>query len=87
MARMKAMLHDGMEKYDDAADNLSAYEVLTEQADAAALEKQREEERLAQERLAAEQEKQRAKEEAAAEKQPAEGRKPPSAKRAPEAGG
>ncbi|MDY6366307.1 MAG: helicase HerA-like domain-containing protein, partial [Oscillospiraceae bacterium] len=69
MARMKAMLHDGMEKYDDAADNLSAYEVLTEQADAAALQKQQEEDRLAQERLAAEQEKQRAKEEAAAEKQ------------------
>ena len=62
------MLHDGMEKYDDAADNLSAYEVLTEQADAAALEKQREEERLAQEKAAAEAEKQRAKEEAAEEK-------------------
>ena len=69
MARMKAMLHDGMEKYDDAVDNLSAYEVLAEQADAAALEKQREEERLAQEKAAAEAEKQRAKEEAAAEKQ------------------
>ena len=68
MARMKTMLHDGMEKYDDAADNLSAYEVLTEQADAAALQKQQEEDRLAQERLAAEQEKQRAKEEAAEEK-------------------
>ena len=68
MARMKAMLHDGMEKYDDSEDNLSAYEVLTEQADAAALEKQREEDRLAQERLAAEQEKQRAKEETAEEK-------------------
>ena len=68
MARMKAMLHDGMEKYDDAADNLSAYEVLTEQADAAVLQKQQEEDRLAQERLAAEQEKQRAKEEAAEEK-------------------
>ena len=27
MARMKTMLHDGMEKYDDAVDNLSAYEV------------------------------------------------------------
>ena len=69
MARMKTMLHDGMEKYDAAADNLSAYEVLTEQADAAALEKQREEERLAQEKAVAEAEKQRAKEEAAAEKQ------------------
>ena len=69
MARMKAMLHDGMEKYDDSADNLSAYEVLTEQADAAALQKQQEEDRLAQEKAAAEAEKQRAKEEAAAEKQ------------------
>ena len=70
MARMKAMLHAGMEKYDDAVDNLSAYEVLTEQADAAALQKQQEEDRLAQERLAAaEAEKQRAKEEAAVEKQ------------------
>ena len=68
MARMKAMLHDGMEKYDDSEDNLSAYEVLTEQADAAALEKQREEDRLAQEKAAAEAEKQRAKEEAAEEK-------------------
>ena len=68
MARARTMLHDGMEKYDDAVDNLSAYEVLAEQADAAALEKQQEEDRLAQERLAAEQEKQRAKEEAAEEK-------------------
>ena len=68
MARMKTMLHDGMEKYDDAVDNLSAYEVLTEQADAAALQKQQEEDRLAQEKAAAEAEKQRAKEEAAEEK-------------------
>ena len=68
MARMKAMLHDGMEKYDDAVDNLSAYEVLTEQADAVALQKQQEEDRLAQEKAAAEAEKQRAKEEAAEEK-------------------
>lgn len=69
MARAKTMLHDGMEKYDDAVDNISAYEVLTEQADAAALARQQEEERLAQEKAAAEAEKQRAKEEAAAEKQ------------------
>ena len=69
MARMKTMLHDGMEKYDDAVDNLSAYEVLTEQADAAALQKQQEEDRLAQEKADAEQEKLRAKKEAAAEKQ------------------
>ena len=69
MARMKAMLHDGMEKYDDFVDNISAYEILTEQADAAALQKQQENERLAQEKAAAEEEKRRAKEEAAAEKQ------------------
>ena len=68
MARAKVLMRDGMEKYDDAVDNLSAYEVLTEQADAAALQKRQEEDRLAQERLAAEQEKQRAKEEAAEEK-------------------
>ena len=69
MARMKTMLHDGMEKYDDFVDNISAYEILTEQADAAALQKQQENERLAQEKAAAEEEKRRAKEEAAAEKQ------------------
>ena len=69
MVRAKTMLHDGMEKYDDAVDNISAYEVLTEQADAAALARQQEEERLVQEKAAAEAEKQRAKEEAAAEKQ------------------
>ena len=68
MVRAKAMLHDGMEKYDDFVDNLSAYEVLTEQAEAAALETQREAERLVQEKAAAEQEKLRAKEEAADEK-------------------
>jgi len=69
MARAKTMLHDGMEKYDDAVDNISAYEVLTEQAGAAALAQEQEEERLAQEKAAAEAEKQRAKEGAAAEKQ------------------
>ena len=69
MVRAKAMLHDGMEKYDDFVDNLSAYEVLTEQADAEARQRQQEAERLAQEKAAAEQEKLRAKEEAAAEKQ------------------
>ena len=69
MARMKTMLHDGMEKYDDFVDNISAYEILTEQADAAAQQRQQEAERLAQEKAAAEEEKRRAKEEAAAEKQ------------------
>ena len=69
MVRAKVMLHDGMEKYDNFVDNLSAYEVLTEQADAEAQQRQQEAERLAQEKAAAEQEKLRAKEEAAAEKQ------------------
>lgn len=69
MARAKTLLHDGMEKYDDYVDNVSAYEVLTEQADAAALAREQEAERIAQEKAAAEAEKQRAKEEAAAEKQ------------------
>lgn len=32
MFRSKAMLHDGMEKYDDYVDNESAYEVLTAEA-------------------------------------------------------
>lgn len=32
MFRSKAMLHDGMEKYDDSVDNESAYEVLTAEA-------------------------------------------------------
>ena len=69
MARAKTMLHDGMEKYDDYVDNVSAYEVLTEQADAAALAKEQEAEHIAQEKAAAEAGKQRAKEEDAAEKQ------------------
>ena len=69
IVRAKAMMHDGMEKYDDAVDNLSAYEVLTQEADAAAQAKQAEAERQAREKAEAEAEKQRLKEEAAAEKQ------------------
>ena len=65
MVRAKVMMHDGMEKYDDYVDNLSAYEVLSEEANAAAEAKQQEIERKAQEKAAQEQEKQRLKEEAA----------------------
>ncbi len=65
MVRAKVMMHDGMEKYDDYVDNLSAYEVLSEEANAAAEAKQQEIERKAQEKAAQEQEKQRMKEEAA----------------------
>lgn len=38
MVRAKVMMHDGMEKYDEFVDNVSAYEVLTaerEEAEAA----------------------------------------------------
>ena len=66
--RARAMLHDGMEKYDDSVDKVSAYEMLAEQADAAALQKQQETERAAQEKAEAAAEKQKAKEDAAAEK-------------------
>ncbi len=65
MVRAKVMMHDGMEKYDDYVDNLSAYEVLSEEANAAAEAKQQEIERKAQEKAAQEQEKQHLKEEAA----------------------
>lgn len=54
MVRAKVMMHDGMEKYDDFVDNVSAYEVLSEEAD-----------RKAQEKAEAEAEKQRLKEEEA----------------------
>ena len=68
MVRAKVMLRDGMEKYDDYVDNVSAYEVLSEQATAAQEAAQAEKERKEQEKLEAAQEKQRAKDEAAEEK-------------------
>ena len=50
MTRAKAILRDGMEKYDEAEDNVSAYEVLADETQAA-------EEALAQERERLEEEK------------------------------
>ena len=68
MVRAKAMMHDGMEKYDDFVDNVSAYEVLTEEAEMAEAAKQAEADRKAQEKAEAEAEKQRLKEEEADKK-------------------
>lgn len=65
MLRAKTMMHDGMEKYDDLVDNVSAYEVLTEEAAQAEAAKQAEADRKAQEKAEAEAEKQRLKEEEA----------------------
>ena len=68
MVRAKVLMRDGMEKYDDAVDEISAYEVLTEEAAQAEQAKQEEADRAAREKAEAEAEKQRLKEEAAAEK-------------------
>ena len=68
MARAKVLMRDGMEKYDDAVDNLSAYEVLTEEAEKAEIAKQEEADRKAREKAEAEAEKQRLKEEEADKK-------------------
>ena len=68
MVRAKTMMHDGMEKYNDFVDNVSAYEVLTEEAEKAEAAKQAEADRKAQEKAAAEAEKQRLKEEEADKK-------------------
>lgn len=68
MVRAKTMLHDGMEKYDDYVDNLSAYEVLSEEANAAAEAKEQELAKKAEEKAAQEAEKQREKEAAAERK-------------------
>ena len=68
MVRAKVLMRDGMEKYDDAVDEISAYEVLTEEAAQAEQAKQEEADRAAREKAEAEAEKQRLKEAAAAEK-------------------
>ena len=68
MVRAKVLMRDGMEKYDDAVDNLSAYEVLTEEAEKAELAQQEEADRKAREKAEAEAEKQRLKEEEADKK-------------------
>lgn len=66
--RSKAMLHDGMEKYDDSVDNESAYEVLTAEAVKAETAAEEEADRKIREKEEAAAEKQRLKEEAAAKK-------------------
>ena len=68
MVRAKVLMRDGMEKYDDAVDNISAYEVLTEEAEKAEAAKQEEADRKAREKAEAEVEKQRLKEEEADKK-------------------
>ena len=68
MARAKVLMRDGMEKYDDNVDNLSAYEVLTEEAEKAETAKQEEADRKAREKAEAEAEKKRLKEEEADKK-------------------
>ena len=68
MARAKVLMRDGREKYDDYVDNLSAYEVLTEEAKKAETAKQEEADRKAREKAEAEAEKKRLKEEEADKK-------------------
>lgn len=68
MARAKVLMRDGMEKYDDSVDNVSAYEVLTGESEAAEAAKQAEADRKAQEKADAAAEKQRLKEEEADKK-------------------
>ena len=68
IARAKVLMRDGMEKYDDYVDNLSAYEVLTEEAEKAETAKQEEADRKAREKAEAEAEKKRLKEEEADKK-------------------
>ena len=68
MVRAKAILRDGMEKYDEAVDNVSAYEVLADETQAAEEALAQERERLEEEKRAAEEEKQRRKQAEADEK-------------------
>ena len=68
MTRAKAILRDGMEKYDEAEDNVSAYEVLADETQAAEEALAQERERLEEEKRAAEEEKQKA-EDAALERE------------------
>ena len=68
MTRAKAILRDGMEKYDEAEDNVSAYEVLADETQAAEEALAQEKERLEEEKRAAEEEKQRRKQAEADEK-------------------
>ena len=61
MMRAKAILRDGMDKYDEAVDNVSAYEVLADEVKAAEDALAQEQERLEEKKRAAEEEKQRQK--------------------------
>ena len=74
MTRAKAILRDGMEKYDEAEDNVSAYEVLADETQAAEEALAQEQERLEEEKRAAEEEKQRRKQAEADKKARAEAR-------------
>ena len=68
MVRAKVMMHDGMEKYDEFVDNVSAYEVLTAEREEAEAAKQEEADRKAREKEEAQAEKLRLKEEEAERK-------------------
>ena len=67
--RAASMSNDNMAKYDEYVDNISAYEVLNEQAELEAKQAQIDADRAQLEKEKAEFEKQKAKEEAAAQKQ------------------
>lgn len=67
MVRAKVMMHDGMEKYDEFVDNVSAYEVLTAEREEVEAAKQ-EADRKAREKEEAQAEKLRLKEEEAERK-------------------
>lgn len=68
MVRAKVMMHDGMEKYDEFVDNVSAYEVLTAEREEAETAKQEEADRKAREKEEAQAEKLRLKKEEAERK-------------------
>ena len=68
MVWAKVMMHDGMEKYDEFVDNVSAYEVLTAEREEAEAAKQEEADRKVREKEEAQAEKLRLKEEEAERK-------------------
>ena len=68
MVRAKVMMHDGMEKYDEFVDNVSAYEVLTAEREEAETAKQEEADRKAREKEETQAEKLRLKKEEAERK-------------------
>ena len=68
MVRAKVMMHDGMEKYDEFVDNVSAYEVLTAEREEVEAAKQEKADRKAREKEEAQAEKLRLKKEEAERK-------------------